>query len=281
MADYGSELIDYGREPQLRQTFAYRMRAYRALSNGYVFWESTNWPDFGGTKSGYNPVELSDISYRGKYPVSSFEPYLMASGATVDGVTQVFALPGVPFFPPPGVTVNFRAVLSVNDPTLTGTVKLYNASDNEFVSSILMETQSTIPVTLEATLSVGDAYGQVKEAQRVYEVWIETNGTLVGETTVLGTAYLCSDERIPGFNPVVTGCSIYRTMQRGAVPWTDGVGAWADRGPFGGFNPADYHNVDNTIGIDPGGGYTKQDRDSVSSGAEEEFDHTAPTVSTP
>lgn len=281
MADFGSELIDYGREPQLRQTYAYQMRAYRALSNAYVFWESLYWPDFTGTKSGYNPVELSDISYRGKYAIEAFQPFLMASNSSVDGVTQVLSLGGIAFYPPPGVTINFRTVLSVSDAALTGTVKLYNATDNEFVSSAQSQTQSTIPVALETTLSVGDNYGELKNTQKVYEVWIETNGTLVSETTTLGSCYFVSDDRIPGYSPIVTGCGVYQTMERGPVPWTDGDGLWTDREFDSAFNPVDFHDTNSTLGIDTGVGYTTTDRDAAPSGAEEEFDHTPPTVATP
>jgi hypothetical protein len=199
----------------------------------------------------------------------------------VDGVTQVLSLGGVSFYPPPGITINFRVVLSVSDSSLTGTVKLYNATDNEFVISAEMETQSTTPITLETTLSVGDSYGQMKEAQRVYEVWIETNGTLVTEKTTLGTSYLVSDDRIPGFSPIVTGCDVYQVMARGEVPWINGDGPWTDREFNSTFNPVDFHDTNSTIGIDPAGGYTNQTRDAPSSGAEEEFDHTAPTVATP
>ena len=40
----------------------YSMRAYRALTPGYVHWTSTNSPDYAGTGSGYNPAELTDIT---------------------------------------------------------------------------------------------------------------------------------------------------------------------------------------------------------------------------
>lgn len=43
-------------------TVEYLMRAYRALTPGYVHWTSSNTPDYAGTGSGYNPAELTDIT---------------------------------------------------------------------------------------------------------------------------------------------------------------------------------------------------------------------------
>lgn len=39
----------------------YYMRAYRALSSGFVHWISPSTPDKTGVLSGYNPAELTDI----------------------------------------------------------------------------------------------------------------------------------------------------------------------------------------------------------------------------
>jgi len=39
----------------------YTMRAYRALTPGYVFWTVLNYPDLTGAQSGYPTIELADI----------------------------------------------------------------------------------------------------------------------------------------------------------------------------------------------------------------------------
>ena len=39
----------------------YTMRAYRALTLGYVFWTVSDFPDLTGAQSGHPPIELSDI----------------------------------------------------------------------------------------------------------------------------------------------------------------------------------------------------------------------------
>ena len=116
-----------------------------------------------------------------------------ALNETVDGLTLVKGLGGVPFTPASGATHTFLAVLSVSNALLTGTVKLYNVTDAEFVAAVNLTTSSTTSVKVSAALTVGAAAGLLKPTEKVYQVWIENDGVGPVDVTYLGSAYILTE----------------------------------------------------------------------------------------
>jgi len=105
----------------------------------------------------------------------------------------VKGLGGVPFTPASGATHTFLAVLSVSNALLTGTVKLYNVTDAEFVAAVNLTTSSTTSVKVSAALTVGAAAGLLKPTEKVYQVWIENDGVGPVDVTYLGSAYILTE----------------------------------------------------------------------------------------
>ena len=111
----------------------------------------------------------------------------------VDGVTLSLALGAVPFDPTdykasPAVTL--EVVLSVSVGTLTGTAKLYNITDAEYVTSGVLTTSAVVPTKLSAALTVGTGAGELQLSDKIYEIQISVNGTLSTEIAFFGSAHL-------------------------------------------------------------------------------------------
>lgn len=91
----------------------------------------------------------------------------------------------------PGTSFEFEAVVSVSDGGLTGTVQLYNITDGELVASSTLNTSSTTPVQLDATLTVGSAAGEFQDTSKLYEVRLSVSGgTEPTDIVTLGSAIL-------------------------------------------------------------------------------------------
>jgi hypothetical protein len=113
--------------------------------------------------------------------------------AEVDGTTSSRNLGSVNFDPSLfglSKTYKFTATLSVSDVARVAEVRLYNLTDGEQVTTGALTTSSTTMVPLSATLTVGNAAGNLKPTAKVYQARIYTDGTLVTDRTFLGSAQI-------------------------------------------------------------------------------------------
>jgi hypothetical protein len=213
----------------------YHMRAYRALTPGFVYWDVLDEPDLTGSESGYDPSELTDIIVNAKITAPDYAPILMGENSSVSGITTPKGLGGHVYYPPLGTILKLQVVLSVSVGGLVGTVKLYNQTDNEFVTSGTLTTTNTSPTTLEATLIVGTDPGEFKPTTRTYEIWIENSGSGAGDITYLGSANLLTETGIgviqsghtidnyyvPNRMPTDANTYLYWDFQETAAPFAD------------------------------------------------------------
>ena len=117
----------------------------------------------------------------------------VAVSGVVDGATSITRVGGVPCDPTKffqfGGSFYFSVVLSVSNGALTGRARLYNATDNEFVTGADLSTSNTTPTKFTSgALTVGSAAGNLKNSEKVYEIRLENDGTLDSEQTFLGTS---------------------------------------------------------------------------------------------
>jgi len=112
----------------------------------------------------------------------------------VDGVTLNKVSCQFAFNPsdwPPGKQFFFGAILSVNDALRTGAVELHNLSDGETVTTGTLSTSNLNPAKVESSaLILGTAAGNLKTSEKVYEVRILNDGSVLSEKTFLGCAYI-------------------------------------------------------------------------------------------
>jgi len=178
---------DPGLDPN---TYRYFMRAYRALTPGFVQWDNLGWADFTGEKSGYTPTELSDIILLGSSLEITFEPVLLALNGEVTAIDSPKTILGDEFIPPWSTVIKFRVTFYVSNGATVGTVKLYNSTNSEFVTSAELSTSSTTPVTLSATVTVGYGANEMPPSQKTYDLRLENDGSLISDITYLGSVYL-------------------------------------------------------------------------------------------
>jgi hypothetical protein len=238
------------------------MRAYRALTPGYVFWDVLEEPDLTGSESGYDPAELTDIIVNTKESVPDYAPVLMGSGESVSALTSPKGLGGHVYVPPATTTVKLQVVLSVSVGTVTGTVKLYNMTDLEYVTSATLTTTNTTPTNLEATLIVGTGAGELKPTSKTYEVRIENSGSGAGDITYLGSANILTETSIatiqsghtidnyyvPNRMPTDANTYLYWDFQETAAPF-------ANQGAAGTLNMVDITGAGTgytTLSLPPG-----------------------------
>lgn len=117
----------------------------------------------------------------------------LALDSVTDGETKIRGLGRVPFNPSEYIAIAFRfiVVLSVNKSPRTGTVKLYNSTDRQFVTGTTLSTSSEGATKLVSPiLTVGIAPGDLQPGEKFYQVWLENDGTLVSEKTFLDIAFI-------------------------------------------------------------------------------------------
>jgi hypothetical protein len=136
-------------------------------------------------------------------PASDGDPVLVSGGfdvmtlganESVDGVTSQLGVCQFAFNPNEwGLSRNFyfEVVLSVDDVLRTGQAWLYNLTDLETVTGTTLGTSSLTPTKYRsAALTVGSAAGNLKDSEKVYEVRIDNDGTVVTENTFLGISLI-------------------------------------------------------------------------------------------
>lgn len=119
--------------------------------------------------------------------------YTVATLVQVDGVSLQVSGGQFSFYPTEWggeSSFYFEVVLSVTDVLRTAQVWLYNLTDMEIVTSSVQSTSNLGPTKLRAALSVGGAAGDFQSTEKVYEVRLSIDGTLVTEQATLGTATL-------------------------------------------------------------------------------------------
>jgi hypothetical protein len=118
----------------------------------------------------------------------------LATDEVVDGLTSSTTLGSFAFDPTAygaSLDYQFEVVLSVNNALRTATAELYNLTDAELVTGTTLNTSSTTPVKLNSgNLTVGAAAGNLKNSEKVYEVRLQNDGTLVTELSLLGSAIM-------------------------------------------------------------------------------------------
>lgn len=118
----------------------------------------------------------------------------LATNESVDGVTSLLQIGQFAFDPTPygsGINFQFEVVISVNIGTLTGTASLYNLTDSETVTATTLSTSNTTPTKRNSgNLTVGGAAGNLKSTEKIYEVRIQNDGSLVTDLTFLGSAVM-------------------------------------------------------------------------------------------
>lgn len=141
---------------------------------------------------GTSPLSFERAAGRGAI-ITQLQMFLMGIDA-VDGVTLSKVSCQFAFNPndwPPGKQFFFGAILSVNDAFRVGTVELHNLSDAETVTTGTLSTSSLTPTKVESSaLIIGVAAGNLKSSEKIYEVRILNDGSLVTEKTFLGCAYI-------------------------------------------------------------------------------------------
>ena len=86
--------VDGGSVTTIIDSLRYHMRAYRALTPGFVYWDVLDEPDLTGSASGYDPSELTDIIVNGRTTEPSYGPLLMGEDQIVSGTTSPKLSPG-------------------------------------------------------------------------------------------------------------------------------------------------------------------------------------------
>jgi len=131
--------------------------------------------------------------YLGTPSYNSSPIYFIAGVSSVDASSSEISLGAIPFDPSDYAlitTLEFVVVLSVSDTSLTGTAKLYNITDREFITGGSISTSSTDPTKFSSgALTIGVAAGEVKPSEKLYQVWISVTGSGTGEIAFLDTAY--------------------------------------------------------------------------------------------
>ena len=119
--------------------------------------------------------------------------YTVATFVQVDGVSLQVSGGQFSFYPTEWgeeSSFYFEVILSVTDVLRTAQVWLYNLTDMGIVTSSVQSTSNLDPTKLRAALSVGGAAGDFQSTEKVYEVRLSIDGTLVTEQATLGTATL-------------------------------------------------------------------------------------------
>ena len=144
---------------------------YEALDSttpsGYVLsWDATNL--------GVKPS---------KPPLNS--PYVLAADFLVSSNDSIVVAAQFNFNAsdfPSGLTWKFSMVAAIVDQTGTARARLYNLTDNEYVTNGDINTTNTGPTSIQgANLIVGSAAGNLKTADKIYEVRLQTD--ITGEQT--------------------------------------------------------------------------------------------------
>lgn len=129
--------------------------------------------------------------------VVDYDPYtfVLAGKTECDGATAEVLAATVPFNAGEYAnfsTFKFEVVLSINNTGDTGEVYLFNLDDNEEVTGsrqTITGAGSDAPTKYSATLTVGAAAGNLKDTEKLYEVYV-TNDATGDDTrvTLLGSA---------------------------------------------------------------------------------------------
>lgn len=87
--------------------------------------------------------------------------------------------------------VIFGGVIAASDGGLTTTLRLFNIDQNEVITASALNTSNTTPTLVETSpMTLADIPGLIRPQKGIYEVRIETDGTLVSDLGILGSAYL-------------------------------------------------------------------------------------------
>jgi hypothetical protein len=96
-----------------------------------------------------------------------------------------------PSWIPSGKSVKFCCVGSVSDVLNTGTARLYNVTDGEFVTDATLNFTSTSSAYLEsAALTVGAVSGNLKNTTKIYEIQYSTTGGEASDIMNLSDGHL-------------------------------------------------------------------------------------------
>jgi len=110
-------------------------------------------------------------------------PYVLASDFLVSSndsiiVATQFAFNAADY--PSGLTWTFSMVAAIVDGSATAQARLYNLSDNEYVTGADITTTNGAPTPVaSAALTIGSAAGNLKNTEKIYEVRLQTN--IVGD----------------------------------------------------------------------------------------------------
>ena len=112
-------------------------------------------------------------------------PYVLASDFLVSSSDSIIVATQFAFNAsdyPSGLAWKFTMVAAIVDGSGTAQARLYNLSDNEYVTGadIITTNGGPTPVT-GATLTIGSAAGNLKDTEKIYEVRLQTN--IAGEQT--------------------------------------------------------------------------------------------------
>lgn len=133
-------------------------------------------------------VRLTDAGL----PISHMDRHFMIAGqenvANVDGVVVIgqIAFNGMRVKTVQNITMKYVVIAAVSA-AVTGTVQLYNVTDAEVVSTVTVNTSS--PTKYENTLTLGAAAGNIKLADKVYEVRTSVTGSTTADIVFVGQAY--------------------------------------------------------------------------------------------
>jgi hypothetical protein len=115
------------------------------------------------------------------------------SDQSVDALSGTLAVGRFAFNPTewPATAFYFGAVFSVTNALITGTILLWNITDGEQVTFTTLTTSSLAPVKQQSVaLTVGGAPGNLKNAEKIYEIRMSVTGFAPIDIVNLGTAYL-------------------------------------------------------------------------------------------
>ena len=93
---------------------------------------------------------------------------------------------------PSGKSVRFCCVGAVSEAGNTGTVKLYNLTDAEYVTGTTLSITGSTGYSYQASaaLTVGSSSGNLKDTTKTYEVHFSTDGGAASDILMLPTVYL-------------------------------------------------------------------------------------------
>lgn len=182
------------------EVLTFTMRAFESNAvNDYVTWQSENTPDFVGTDSPFNPIDLADIivvtALRPVDVGQAVQTVAFNEAATgTDGTRSLGAFPFGTVEWRPGARFRFGGVLSTSNASFAAQLQLYNITDAELVSlggPTVLTTTNLGPTIVESPdLVIGAVAGRLRTAKTVYEVRLSSASASGFDIATLDSAWM-------------------------------------------------------------------------------------------